>query len=129
MRDENQEPKAKSKELKTKSQGKMLDLIIKNKKTVLILEAKHLNTGGGEQNKQIDELIKVLELKENNGNISYVSFLDGTYSNKLLADSIPKRSRKLRSQRRQIEKYLKNKNSRNFWVNTAGFEKLILDLK
>lgn len=126
---DNDEVKKKLKiNLKTKNQGKMLDLIIKNKKAVLILEAKHLNTGGGEQNKQIDELIKVLELKENNGNIFYVSFLDGTYSNKLLADSIPKRSRKLRSQRRQIEKYLKNKNTSNFWVNTAGFERLISDL-
>lgn len=114
--------------LKTKNQNKMLDLIIKNKKTTFILEAKHLNTDGGEQNKQIDELIKILELKENNKNIFYVSLLDGTYSNKLLADSISKRSKKLRSQRRQIEKYLKNKNSRNFWVNTAGFEKLIADI-
>jgi len=115
--------------LKTKNQNKMLDLIIKNKKSVFILEAKHLNTDGGEQNKQIDELIKILELRENNGNIFYISFLDGTYSNKLLADSIPKRSKKLRSQRRQIERYLKSNNSRNFWVNTAGFEGLVSDLR
>ncbi|OGI25379.1 MAG: hypothetical protein A3J76_01980 [Candidatus Moranbacteria bacterium RBG_13_45_13] len=115
--------------LKTKNQDKMLDLLIKNKKTILILEAKHLNTDGGEQNKQIDELIKILELKESNQNIFYVSFLDGTYSNKLLAESITKRSRKLLKQRKQVERYLKNKNSRNFWVNTAGFEKLISDLR
>lgn len=108
----------------------MLDLIIKNKKTTFILEAKHLNTNGGEQNKQIDELIKILELKENNNrNIFYISFLDGTYSNKLLADSIPKRSRKLRKQRQQVEKCLKNKKTRNFWVNTAGFDRLISDLR
>jgi hypothetical protein len=115
--------------LKTKNQDKMLDLVIKNKKTIFILEAKHLNTGGGEQNKQIDELIKILELKEKNGNICYISFLDGTYSNRLLAEleSIPKRSKKLRNQRRQIEKYLKNKKSKNFWVNTVGFEKLVSD--
>lgn len=115
--------------LKTKNQKKMPDLIIKNEKVIFVLEAKHLNTDGGEQNKQIEELIKILELKENNINIFYVSFLDGTYSNKLLADFIPKRSKKLRNQRRQIERYLKNNNSRNFWVNTAGFEKLISSLK
>jgi len=68
-------------------------------------------------------------LKETKKNIFYVSFLDGTYSNKLLSESIPKRSRKLLRQRRQIEKYLKNKKSKNYWVNTTGFEKLISDLK
>ncbi len=115
--------------LKMKNQKKMPDLIIKNKKLIFILEAKHLNTDGGEQNKQIDELIKILELKEDNENIFYISFLDGTYSNKLLADFIPKRSRKLRNQRRQIERYLKNKNTRNFWVNKAGFERLVSDLR
>jgi len=61
--------------LKTKNQNKMLDLLIKKGNKIFILEAKHLNTGGGEQNKQIDELIKILELKESKKDIHYISFL------------------------------------------------------
>ncbi|MDD3301308.1 MAG: hypothetical protein PHR57_00805 [Patescibacteria group bacterium] len=114
--------------LKTKNQGKMLDLIIKNGKNIYILEAKHLNTGGGEQNKQIDELIKILELKETKENVFYVSFLDGTYSNKLIGENIQKKSKKLFAQRSQIEKYLKNKGAKNYWVNTTGFIRLFMDL-
>lgn len=115
--------------LKTTNQDKMLDLIIKNGNSVFILEAKHLNTGGGEQNKQIDELIKILKLKEEKDNIFYISFLDGTYSNKLITGKISKRSKKLSKQRKQIENYIKNKKSRNFWLNTAGFVSLFKDLK
>jgi hypothetical protein len=114
--------------LKTKNQGKMLDLIIKNGKNIYILEAKHLNTGGGEQNKQINELIKILELKEKRENIFYISFLDGTYSNKLIGENIQKKSKKLFAQRSQIEKYLKSRGAKNYWVNTAGFIQLFLDL-
>jgi hypothetical protein len=114
--------------LKTKNQGKMLDLIIKNGKNIYILEAKHLNTGGGEQNKQIDELIKILELREAKENVFYISFLDGTYSNKLISEDIQKKSKKLFTQRNQIEKYLKSKGAKNYWVNTAGFKQLFLDL-
>lgn len=114
--------------LKTKNQGKMLDLIIKNGKNIYILEAKHLNTGGGEQNKQIDELIKILELRETKENVFYISFLDGTYSNKLIGENIQKKSKKLFAQRGQIEKYLKSKGAKNYWVNTAGFIHLFMDL-
>jgi len=114
--------------LKTKNQGKMLDLIIKHDKKIFILEAKHLNTGGGEQNKQIDELIKILELKEKKKDIYYISFLDGTYSNKLISEKIEKKSKKLFTQRSQIEKYLKSQAAKNYWVNTAGFIQLFLDL-
>jgi len=114
--------------LKTKNQGKMLDLIIKNGKNIYILEAKHLNTGGGEQNKQIDELIKILELRETKENVFYISFLDGTYSNKLIGEDIQKKSKKLFTQRSQIEKYLKSKGAKNYWVNTTGFIHLFMDL-
>jgi hypothetical protein len=115
--------------MKTKNQGKMLDLLIKDKNKIFVLEAKHLNTGGGEQNKQIDELIKILELKESRKNIFFISFLDGTYSNKLLSSNISKRSKKLLKQRKQIEKYLKKENSVNYWVNTKGFNFLFKSLR
>src|SRR4030042_4246663 len=69
--------------IKTKKQNKTLDLIIKAKNKILLCEAKHLNTSGGGQDKQISELIEILGLSEKN-NISYISFLDGKYSNILL---------------------------------------------
>jgi len=111
--------------INTKKQNKRLDLIIKVKNKVLLCEAKHLNTGGGAQNGQISELIEILGLTEKNG-VSYVSFLDGKYSNILLSDS--KEGAKMVTQRREIDKFLKN-NPSNYWVNTAGFIKLISDLK
>ena len=68
-------------DIKTKTQNKTLDLIIKLKNKIFILEAKHLNTSGGGQNKQISELIEVVNLQEKNNDISFVAFLDGKYSN------------------------------------------------
>lgn len=111
--------------IKTKKQNKTLDLIIKAKDKILLCEAKHLNTSGGGQDKQISELIEIMSLKEENG-ISYISFLDGKYSNVLLSDV--GFGDKIMKQRKEIDKFLKNKPD-NYWLNTAGFEKFISDLK
>ena len=111
--------------IKTKKQNKTLDLIIKAKDKILFCEAKHLNTSGGGQDKQISELIEIIGLKENN-KISYIAFLDGKYSNVLLSDV--GFGDKITKQRKEINKFLKN-NPNNYWLNTAGFEKLISDLK
>ncbi|MBU3926098.1 hypothetical protein KJ763_02940, partial [Patescibacteria group bacterium] len=113
--------------IRTKKQDKQLDLLIKNGKKIFLLEAKHLNTGGGEQDKQISELIEIMSLPQERDDIFYVSFLDGIYSN-LLLDKINKSAKKRLKQRKEIEKYLM-KNPNNFWVNTAGFENLIKELK
>ena len=113
--------------IKTKKQGKKLDLIIKTGSKIFLVEAKHLNSSGGEQDKQISELIEILSLNEENKDISYLSFLDGSYSNILLAENIKRAGKKLKSQRKDIEKYLK-KNENNYWVNTTGFEVLISNL-
>lgn len=110
----------------TKKQDKRLDLLIKNNNKIFLLEAKHSNVGGGEQDKQISELIEILSLKKERKNIFYVAFLDGTYSNVLLGE-IGKRAKRRLKQRTDIEKYLK-KNPNNFWVNTVGFQKLIKEL-
>ena len=59
--------------IKTKKQNKTLDLIIKAKDQILLCEAKHLNTSGGGQDKQISELIEILGLNEKNG-VSYICF-------------------------------------------------------
>jgi len=112
--------------IKTKKQGKKLDLLIRRRNRIFLLEAKHLNVSGGEQNKQIGELIEILGLKETSQNISYVAFLDGTYSNALLSKE--KQSPKLKTQRQEITKFLA-KNPKNFWLNTAGFQALFADLQ
>jgi len=111
--------------IKTKKQNKTLDLIIKAKDRILLCEAKHLNTSGGGQDKQISELIEILGLTEKNG-ISYISFLDGKYSNILLGAN--GHGDKITTQRKEMKKFLNN-NPDNYWVNTAGFESLISDLK
>lgn len=111
--------------INTKKQNKALDLIIKAKDKILLCEAKHLNTSGGGQDKQISELIEILGLTEKNG-IAYISFLDGKYSNILLSDN--RHGEKITTQRKEINKLLKN-NPDNYWLNTSGFEALISDLK
>ena len=111
--------------INTKKQNKTLDLIIKAKGKILLCEAKHLNTAGGGQDKQISELIEILGLAEKNG-ISYISFLDSKYSNVLLG--VNGHGDKITTQRKEIKQYLNN-NPDNYWVNTAGFENLISDLK
>ncbi len=111
--------------IKAKKQNKTLDLIIKAKSKIFLCEAKHLNTSGGGQDKQISELIEILGLHEKN-NVSYISFLDGKYSNILLGQAGT--GDKIITQRKEMEKCLKN-NPNNYWVNTAGFKQLIADLK
>jgi|SRR3989344_5327965 len=108
-----------------KKQNKTLDLIIKARDRILLCEAKHLNTSGGGQDKQISELIEILSLNEKK-DISYIAFLDGKYSNILLNDN--EGGNKIETQRKDINKFLKD-NPNNYWLNTAGFEKLIFDLK
>ena len=112
--------------LAAKKQNKKLDLIIKANGKIFLCEAKHLNTSGGGQDKQISELIEIISLKENNKNIYYVAFLDGNYSNILLSDR--NGGAKLTTQRKEIKKYLLN-NVNSFWINTVGFKNLIKDLK
>lgn len=104
--------------IKTKKQNKKLDLLIKDNNKIFLLEAKHLNTGGGGQDKQISELIELLSLKETKKNIYYISFLDGNYSNILLGNN--RNGDKIKQQRKEIIKYIK-KNPNSFWVNTGGF--------
>ena len=112
-------------EIKTKTQNKNLDLIIKSNQKIFLCEAKHINTAGGGQDKQLSELIELLSISENNKNIFFISFLDGKYSNKILNESFS--SPKILTQRNQILNFLKiNKN--NFWLNTHGFKTLFGDL-
>ncbi|MBU4284945.1 hypothetical protein KKI21_01835 [Patescibacteria group bacterium] len=108
------------------TQDKKIDLIIKNNKSIYFLEAKHLNTGGGGQNKQVLELSKIIKKKCSNNNYHFVAFLDGIYSNSLLnADKLSTTENKIKTQNKDIFKTLK-KNKNNYWINTAGFKKLFI---
>lgn len=104
-----------------KTQNKKLDLIIKNNKDIYFLEAKHISNEGGEQNKQILELIEIIDIKPPKENYHFVSFLDGVYFNKLFNST----QQKLENQRNDIRKYL-GKNKENYFINTAGFKKLFV---
>lgn len=104
------------------TQNKKLDLLIKNKNGVYFLEAKHLNSGGGGQDKQIKELIDVI--KNGSDQHHFVAFLDGIYSNTILtANDSGSVSPKVKAQHRDVLKALRT-NRGNYWVNTNGFQKL-----
>ncbi len=106
------------------TQNKKLDLVVKLKYHVYFLEAKHLNAGGGEQDKQIKELIDVIKNKPHD-NYHFVAFLDGIRSNALLdaGDKATGLNKKIKAQHKDIIKYLRS-NRNNYWINTAGFIKL-----
>lgn len=103
------------------------DLLIKKGKKWLIIEAKHINTSGGEQNKQIQELIDLLAIQEKQKDIYYIAFMDGQYSNKILNPCTRRKGAKVLSQYQQILQNLK-KHPNSYWLNTAGFLKFIREI-
>ncbi|MDD5738390.1 MAG: hypothetical protein PHY72_00470 [Candidatus Pacebacteria bacterium] len=112
--------------LETKKQEKKLDLLIKYSNGIFLLEAKHSNVGGGEQNKQVSELIEIMSLKEGGKDIFYVAFLDGTHSNVVLGN-VSERAVRIKQQQKEILQYLQQ-NPNSFWLNTAGFKALFKDI-
>lgn len=106
-------------------QNKSPDCILKKSGHIFIIEAKHIHTSGGSQNKQIEELISFIKLKENLKNFHYLSFLDGRYFEKICETS--KGNNKISIQRKEILEKLKN-NQNNFFVNTKGLLKILNDL-
>lgn len=118
-------------DLKFNSQGKMLDIILKNNDKYIFIEAKHLKEGGGSQDKQIKELIGIIQKPTANKNIFYGAFLDGIYSNNIL-NNIDKIDRtkygktKVTSQQIDILKSIEN-NKNSLWFNTQGYIEFIKD--
>lgn len=105
-------------------QKKIPDLIVKLRRKVFVIEAKHIKEPGGAQDKQIVELISYIHQKEDSKSpVCYVAFLDGLYFN-LLAGA--KEGTKLARQRQDIETALKA-NPRNYFVNTVGLLHLFQD--
>ncbi|MBI5530021.1 MAG: hypothetical protein HY918_00785 [Candidatus Doudnabacteria bacterium] len=124
------------------SQNKKMDLCVKNGKDIYFLEAKHISISGGAQNKQIKELIDILKNKLVNSKFHQVSFLDGAYFNLLFSKNLKLKNaikksilknnefddgesplNKIESQKVDINNALKL-NTGNFFINTAGFNKL-----
>jgi len=105
------------------NQNKFPDLAVRIGDKLFILEAKHIREPGGAQDKQVNELIEFIRQKEDNP-ISYIAFLDGRYFNEFKEAS---HSNKIRQQRDDIEKALR-KYPNNYFVNTAGLRKLLIDL-
>jgi hypothetical protein len=108
-------------------EGKIPDFLLKVKKDIYIIEAKHLKEGGGEQNKSITELINFIKQKEPHKNIHYISFLDGIYFNLFIALKDNKTNNKVYRQKKDIKDAL-NKSKQNYFLNTKGLEQFFQDL-
>lgn len=118
------------------SQKKDLDIILKSRNNYCFIEAKHIKEGGGAQDKQIKELIGLLNVPLQD-NLKILAFMDGVYSNVLLVFTDKEilepqniinrvRSTKTITQRYEIVSTLyKRKNA--YWVNTAGLIEFLND--
>jgi len=104
----------------------MPDFLIKHEADIFIVEHKHTKEGGGGQDKQINEVISLISFSENNPKIHYISFLDGIYFN-LFANTKYLSKGKISNQLKNIKQNL-NRNKQNYFVNTAGFKKLLITL-
>lgn len=126
------------------SQGKRPDAVIKVRTRVYIVEAKHLQEGGGHQNEQLSQLVRFISFSETNPkpnaydalsklSFSYVAFLDGWYFNQLVgAHELRTQQQRRRVSDKVLEQYdsietqLKN-NPDNYFVNTQGLWLLLRD--
>ncbi len=110
-----------------KKEQKMPDFLIRYKDEIFIVEHKHMKEGGGGQDKQINEVISLISFSESNPRIHYISFLDGIYFN-LFANKKYLNKGKILNQLTNIKHNLKH-NKQNYFVNTAGFNKILETLQ
>ena len=104
-----------------KHQNKCADLVfISPTGQVYISEFKHMKEGRGGQDKQVAELISLIEQPETSSKISYVAFLDGIYFNLFVNPTSPKAKEQVSQIRAALTKY-----PRNYFVNTYGLAKLL----
>ena len=104
-------------------QSKRPDIVFNCNGHYYICELKTMKGNGGGQNKQIVEVAYFIKFSEQDSRFHYVAFLDGDYANTLFFSNMPK----IVSQRNDIVNAL-HQNSSNYFVNTAGFKKLIEDV-
>lgn len=110
-------------------QDKLPDMVFHKDAEYYVVEMKHIKGSGGGQDKQLSEVIDFIRYEEKDRHIHFVSYLDGEYSNLLHDKSLhnkknSKKQTKIGKQYNSIVRWLR-KNSGNYFVNTAGFKKLI----
>lgn len=106
-----------------REKGKLPDYALLAKKLTVIIEHKHMKELGGGQDKQILEISRFLQQEDDN--VIYVSFLDGILFNRLFALGA---TGKVLTQQKEIRQALRQY-SRSYFVNTAGFERLVRELR
>ena len=104
-------------------QGKLPDMVFGIDGTWFVVEMKNIKGSGGGQDKQLTEIINFIRYSEENKSIHYLVFLDGDYSNRLFANRTPK----IRRQHADILGCMTS-NPQNYFVNTAGFSKLLSEM-
>ncbi len=114
------------------AENKKPDVLVKFNTEYFIIEAKHVKESGGSQDKQINELIKMISLNEG---VHYLAFLDGIYANDILTEKkiieysnnrtreIDSKATKINHQTFKIFRKIAD-NPNNYFVNTAGFIKI-----
>lgn len=102
-------------------QNKYPDLLFKHGGHVYICELKSIKGCGGGQDKQMVEIAYFIKFSEKS-DVHYLAFLDCDYANILFSGKKPK----VVKQREDIENALLE-NPKNYFVNTAGFSKLLND--
>lgn len=104
-------------------QNKLPDIVFNINGEFYICELKTMKGCGGGQNKQLVEVVYFIKFSEDDERFHYIAFIDGDYPNELFKSNMPK----IVNQRTDLITALNN-NKGNYFVNTAGFKKLISDL-
>ena len=103
-------------------QNKLPDIYLQYKNKIYIIEHKHMKEGGGGQSKQDTEIADFVKLTEER--VSYITYLDGPYFNKLIS---PSEYRKESILKKDVVSHLQN-NPNNYFLNTAGFERFLKEV-
>ena len=106
--------------------SKMPDLFLKIKNNYIIVEHKHMTTGGGHQNTVIVDIMDFIN--EEDQNVYYVSYVDGiVFQDYFGLDYNPNSDDKYNLTNDNLNRIFESK-KRSYIVNTAGFDKLISEL-
>jgi len=100
-------------------QGKRPDILINYDGKLYIIEHKHMKESGGGQDKQGTEVTDFI--RQPGKGVSYVTYLDGHYWNKLISNEGHDKATTLKNN--IIDALTSNAN--NYFLNTAGFERFI----
>lgn len=103
--------------------NKLPDIVFNCNGEFYICELKTMKGHGGGQDKQMVEIAHFINFKEEDSRFHYLAFLDGNYPNTLFNSN----TKKIVGHWEAICCALEN-NEGNYFVNTAGFKKLLADI-